>query len=61
MQISRVVTGSDGRSHFQEEELVFEPQGAGAEQGNGNDGSNDNQGAMLQRGSCPAGFNIVHR
>ena len=31
MQISRVVTGSDGRSHFQDEELVFEPQGPGAE------------------------------
>jgi hypothetical protein len=31
MQISRVVTGSDGRSHFEDEDLVFEPQGPGAE------------------------------
>jgi hypothetical protein len=31
MQISRVVTGSDGRSHFEDEELAFETQGPGAE------------------------------
>lgn len=31
MRISRVVTGSDGRSHFEQEELAFEPQHPGAE------------------------------
>lgn len=31
MRITRVVTGSDGRSHFQDEDLAFEPQRPGAE------------------------------
>ena len=31
MKISRVFTGTDGRSHFEEEELAFEAQRPGAE------------------------------